>query len=104
ATNMMIIAVVVVAKNVTTINFRVWTTASNCLSSLTISSPSVSLVLSSLVDNTSFFFQAEDGIRDKLVTGVQTCALPISRSVTWHGSWSGQPCWESRDEGARLAP
>ena len=26
----------------------------------------------------SFFFQAEDGIRDKLVTGVQTCALPIS--------------------------
>src|SRR5205823_10360609 len=28
-----------------------------------------------------FFFQAEDGIRDKLVTGVQTCALPISRGV-----------------------
>src|SRR5258708_11795647 len=26
----------------------------------------------------SFFFQAEDGIRDDLVTGVQTCALPIS--------------------------
>src|SRR5258708_33373964 len=26
-----------------------------------------------------FFFQAEDGIRDDLVTGVQTCALPISR-------------------------
>src|SRR5687767_9007693 len=26
-----------------------------------------------------FFFQAEDGIRDKLVTGVQTCALPISQ-------------------------
>src|SRR5229473_5848190 len=25
-----------------------------------------------------FFFQAEDGIRYKLVTGVQTCALPIS--------------------------
>src|SRR2546423_3222384 len=25
-----------------------------------------------------FFLQAEDGIRDKLVTGVQTCALPIS--------------------------
>src|SRR5205823_10983087 len=24
-----------------------------------------------------FYFQAEDGIRDKLVTGVQTCALPI---------------------------
>src|SRR5258708_17235657 len=27
-----------------------------------------------------FFFQAEDGIRDDLVTGVQTCALPISRA------------------------
>src|SRR6266545_5770283 len=27
-----------------------------------------------------FIFQAEDGIRDKLVTGVQTCALPISRT------------------------
>src|SRR6266496_5752657 len=25
-----------------------------------------------------FFFQAEDGIRDLYVTGVQTCALPIS--------------------------
>ena len=25
-----------------------------------------------------FFFQAEDGIRDYKVTGVQTCALPIS--------------------------
>ena len=24
-----------------------------------------------------FFFQAEDGIRGRLVTGVQTCALPI---------------------------
>src|SRR5688500_19197653 len=27
-----------------------------------------------------FFFQAEDGIRDYKVTGVQTCALPIYRS------------------------
>src|SRR5256885_9198432 len=27
---------------------------------------------------TAFFFQAEDGIRDYKVTGVQTCALPIS--------------------------
>src|SRR6266536_4473813 len=35
-----------------------------------------------------FFFRAEDGIRDPLVTGVQTCALPISlipaNSGTWH--------------------
>src|SRR5256886_11855427 len=28
-----------------------------------------------------FFFQAEDGIRDLTVTGVQTCALPISMST-----------------------
>src|SRR5947208_4108291 len=31
-----------------------------------------------------FFFQAEDGIRDDLVTGVQTCALPI---------WIPSACW-----------
>src|SRR5205823_8278438 len=30
-------------------------------------------------------FQAEDGIRDKLVTGVQTCALPICPKVTHVG-------------------
>src|SRR5256886_5230614 len=32
-----------------------------------------------------FFFQAEDGIRDLTVTGVQTCALPISlqRAFRW---------------------
>src|SRR5690349_25047644 len=29
-----------------------------------------------------FFFQAEDGIRDLYVTGVQTCALPISQTLT----------------------
>src|SRR5256885_3165935 len=32
----------------------------------------------SRVDMIIFFFQAEDGIRDYKVTGVQTCALPIS--------------------------
>src|SRR5687768_18465472 len=32
------------------------------------------------VDDGNFFFQAEDGIRDVAVTGVQTCALPISPS------------------------
>src|SRR6267378_6731465 len=30
-----------------------------------------------------FFFQAEDGIRDLYVTGVQTCALPISFTDPW---------------------
>src|SRR2546430_9070194 len=43
-----------------------------------------------------FFFQAEDGIRDLTVTGVQTCALPIS----------GQPAGQVGGEaelGGRLA-
>src|SRR5688572_31098518 len=31
-----------------------------------------------------FFFQAEDGIRDLTVTGVQTCALPISHAASRH--------------------
>src|SRR6266704_3421895 len=32
-----------------------------------------------------FFFQAEDGIRDRNVTGVQTCALPISAALRGGG-------------------
>src|SRR5216683_6954610 len=39
-----------------------------------------------------FFFQAEDGIRDLIVTGVQTCALPISSapgmSTPCTGGWA----------------
>src|SRR5438105_10250662 len=40
---------------------------------------SVAIEISSILMCISFFFffQAEDGIRDPLVTGVQTCALPI---------------------------
>src|SRR3990170_7842993 len=34
-------------------------------------------MLHELAEGAKFFFQAEDGIRDDLVTGVQTCALPI---------------------------
>src|SRR5437867_894611 len=34
----------------------------------------------SLLDAHFFFFQAEDGIRGRTVTGVQTCALPISQT------------------------
>src|SRR3712207_7946408 len=34
-----------------------------------------------MIDSYFFFFQAEDGIRDIGVTGVQTCALPISAGV-----------------------
>src|SRR5690625_7943381 len=42
------------------------------------------------------FFQAEDGIRDGHVTGVQTCALPISTSPTTrtnNGSPSTSSSW-----------
>src|SRR5215216_7160249 len=38
-----------------------------------------------------FFFQAEDGIRDDLVTGVQTCALPICRARRVGGCGWGLP-------------
>src|SRR5690606_40253341 len=45
-----------------------------------------------------FFFQAEDGIRDFHVTGVQTCALPISaaRSVDQKLIWSARAAGTSR--------
>src|SRR5687767_15961194 len=43
-----------------------------------------------------FFFQAEDGIRDKLVTGVQTCALPICRRSR-AASPSARRCCSGRD-------
>src|SRR5438046_8907283 len=42
-----------------------------------------------------FFFQAEDGIRDWSVTGVQTCALPISH-VRRRDQAAG-PCHSGRD-------
>src|SRR6266540_3055018 len=41
-----------------------------------------------------FFFQAEDGIRDRDVTGVQTCALPISEFI------EHQPALETSFDGA----
>src|SRR5690606_39874836 len=37
----------------------------------------------------AFFFQAEDGIRDFHVTGVQTCALPICGAVFRHADLRG---------------
>src|SRR6266536_5150146 len=41
-----------------------------------------------------FFFQAEDGIRDPLVTGVQTCALPIYLLAVGQGLLVQIPWWE----------
>src|SRR2546429_4995530 len=42
-----------------------------------------------------FFFQAEDGIRDVAVTGVQTCALPISNYPDRATCCAGQPAaWQ----------
>src|SRR5262249_59612383 len=47
-----------------------------------------------------FFFQAEDGIRDWSVTGVQTCALPISSSRDQQGPVGGE---RDREDSFRLA-
>src|SRR5256884_6078546 len=46
-----------------------------------------------------FFFQAEDGIRDVAVTGVQTCALPISTPV-----FDRIPNGDSCDVGGAASP
>src|SRR5438552_6595899 len=45
----------------------------------------------SIVFRFSFFFQAEDGIRDDLVTGVQTCALPIWEAADGNPSKFSRP-------------
>src|SRR3984957_16142742 len=53
-----------------------------------------------------FFFQAEDGIRDFHVTGVQTCALPICASKTWPDRRFDQPLdtqMTSRESAGRRA-
>src|SRR5207244_10492918 len=59
----------------------------------------------------SFFFQAEDGIRDDLVTGVQTCALPIFFILPLIRFWLAEqleaklPHQKQQDQnGSRLAP
>src|SRR5215470_19415374 len=56
-----------------------------------------------------FFFQAEDGIRDATVTGVQTCALPISsapgalaRTVRRAAGGRGFPACRDRSEERRV--
>src|SRR5260370_274194 len=49
-----------------------------------------------------FFFQAEDGIRDSSVTGVQTCALPISARAHERGVDSGARLWQRPPHVRRL--
>src|SRR2546426_8908501 len=50
-----------------------------------------------------FFFQAEDGIRDYKVTGVQTCALPILKAVSRRCSARRTSPRNLRSEESRLA-
>src|SRR5256885_3413633 len=50
-----------------------------------------------------FFFQAEDGIRDYKVTGVQTCALPIYRRADEQGRHGGRRVALRRPHVARRA-
>src|SRR5215469_18206560 len=45
--------------------------------------------------NFFFFFQAEDGIRDLYVTGVQTCALPISPRGPDEKPYSQRTCFST---------
>src|SRR5256885_5311611 len=40
-----------------------------------------------------FFAQGEDGIRDYKLTGVQTCALPISRTLRKRATWAEKLLW-----------
>src|SRR2546426_5029846 len=51
-----------------------------------------------------FFFQAEDGIRDYKVTGVQTCALPIVALAAYCGLYVGAFTWAVSWIGRRRAP
>src|SRR5258708_30043500 len=55
----------------------------------------VCLLLTHCVIFFFFFFQAEDGIRDDLVTGVQTCALPILVGDVDRNSSSTSPTIQS---------
>src|SRR5437867_2619664 len=49
----------------------------SCDNQLRLEAPKIELSGFILAVPQIFFFQAEDGIRDRTVTGVQTCALPI---------------------------
>src|SRR5256885_5553831 len=53
------------------------------------------------VDVCIFFFQAEDGIRDYKVTGVQTCALPISKYTSTGAGGKQEVYFVSADMPAR---
>src|SRR2546430_10603188 len=57
--------------------------------------PVLFLIIQTLLALVFFFFQAEDGIRDLTVTGVQTCALPI---------WIALPFTTAVSRGSPLVP
>src|SRR2546421_1191811 len=67
------------------------------------------LMMSLFVFPLFFFFQAEDGMRDLIVTGVHTCALPIylvGNGLVHEGHWStllGLPGWPPAGEEAIVA-
>src|SRR5258706_14838186 len=64
------------------------------------------MVTSYFLISSFFFFQAEDGIRDWSVTGVQTCALPISLSLAlmyWPWPMSSPTPWARLSEGEQSA-
>src|SRR2546422_6294317 len=56
----------------------------------------------SLVRDCFFFFQAEDGIRDVAVTGVQTCALPIYINPPRGRARCSPPCGNVRGQSSSL--
>src|SRR5437868_11015903 len=51
-----------------------------------------------------FFFQAEDGIRDRNVTGVQTCALPIYQDSIFTNSVNQKPFYLSQQPTSQSIP
>src|SRR2546430_3298455 len=60
-----------------------WTSSHTTANARAIANKKIHIVADSVVF--FFFFQAEDGIRDLTVTGVQTCALPILHAVKFLG-------------------
>src|SRR5260221_5126445 len=61
-------------------------------------------VCTTALSSSFFFFQAEDGIRDHCVTGVQTCALPIYLVTTKRSEGGSEATAEARRRRVRTQP